>query len=327
MTYAELFVFVDTLREKLPQRAISVLNHLIARCIVEGSNEIELSIIRLAANLGMSPDPVRDAAIRLEGLIEVRVASGVSMRWILPADWFEPQRSLFTVSTAADKYRNLAKNQAGTLLETRQVPCEKPGRYLTRNQAGNPGNQVGNPGNQAGPAWKPGMSPLETRQVYTQNQQLSDNPRQIRSDRILDSSDHFGIEVDQIVARTKIPAALKREGEILSQYLRAFFDRHGVAGPVPTGPSESTLARILALAPLETILKRLEEMESEKLGRPKKWVWFLLLFAQDLCGISKDAMLTALTKQSERKPPRSAPDPHFAQQTLNHVTAGVRNMR
>lgn len=68
-------------------------------------------------------------------------------------------------------------------------------------------------------------------------------------------------------------------------------------------------------------------MESEKLGRPKKWVWFLLLFAQDLCGIGKDAMLQALTKQSERKPPRTAPDPIFTQQLLDQTAAGLRKVR
>lgn len=133
--------------------------------------------------------------------------------------------------------------------------------------------------------------------------------------------------ISQIVARTTITVDLRREADILSQHLRAFYDRHGAQGPVPTGPSDSTLARMLALAPLETLLKRLEEMETEKLGHPRKWVWFLVLFAQDIRGISADTTLTALKSHAERKPPRSAADPLFSQQLTNQTAAGARAMR
>ena len=322
MTYAELWVFVDQLRAQLPPRAITVLSHLIARCIAEGSNEIELSISKLASNLGMSRDPVHDAAIRLEGIIEVRAAAGVSMRWTLPADWFEPQRSLFTVSTAVEKYRNLPRNQAGTPLETRQAPREKPGRYLTRNQAGMPENQAGVPGNQAGPAWKPGGSPLETRQVPTQNQQLTadyDRSDQIRSDF---SGDISISVIQESLKHTAIPIELTREAEIVSQSLCDWCAHHQVPPPTLAGPPASMLAPLLALAPTTAILKALGAIRSPRSGPPRKWAWFFVTLANQILGLDAKVICEVIEQHRQKTPPRRTVDRDFGRSLINQVAAG-----
>lgn len=326
MTYAELFLYIDSIQTQLPKCAVPVLLRLVAKGIGGGSNEVEVSASRLAAELGMSRDAIRVAARSLSELLDVRSSIGVSSRWVLPADWFEPQRSLFELRPRVENGPYLTRNQAGTSLETRQVPDDKPGSYLPGNQAT---CRVTRPlwaSYQAGPDEKPGNTRRLTRQVFQENQQLSGEPAQIESNRIVSLDDQCSSIVNRILVHTKISADLTKDGDILSQHLRSWYAERGLEHLTPAGPPQRMLAPTLALAPLETLLRKLSGIDPPASGPPRTWIWFFITLTNQLHGIDLEVIREALRRDQQLRPQRKTVNTAFKQQTLQTVNAGARRL-
>jgi hypothetical protein len=106
-----------------------------------------------------------------------------------------------------------------------------------------------------------------------------------------------------------------------------FMRMYGARGVPPAGPHTSTLSRCLAIAPLKTLLSQLPRMAEKKRGHPREWIWFLLLFAQDILGIEKEPLLDSIKAFNKRKPPAAQTADQFKQQLLNTATAGSQRMQ
>ena len=136
LTYEELFVFVANKAKSLPGCGLQLLVHLIGCAIEDGTNEVNISARNLATEVGISRDAVKVASRSLAHLIEISGSPGISSKFVMPADWFSPQRSLFAASSPVQNLPPMAW---------------KPGHQWTRNQA---------------------INGLETRPRWTENQAI-----------------------------------------------------------------------------------------------------------------------------------------------------------
>lgn len=323
MTYEDLLVAIDKEAPNLKCCALRVLLRLIAIGIEEGTNEVKASRAYLADGLGMAIESVDEATRGLAHLMRIEKEDGRTRKFVMPIEWFTPQRSLFVAAGAVEKTLRLPGNQARTGLETRQAPAQNPGRNM-------PGFSENLPGNQAEPAWNsrepaqnPGMGGLETRQVLTHNQQLGDNPLD-RSNRVLSSVDSSSTPARSIERVNHLPTELQSEAEELKRWLRGFFGKHHLSHTVPAGPDEIILAKCLAIAPLPSLVGVLQVMNRKGTRPGDTWAWFVTVFCQRIHRTRDTNAVEAPPAFCQgKKNPSSEGRPGFASDLLQEVAAGV----
>jgi len=91
--------------------ATAVLIHVYARCIDNGTNELETSSNELAETMECSRDAIRVAARQLSQTGEIGITMGAKgIKWTLPKHWFSPQISLqFPVENFPERMENQAQ--------------------------------------------------------------------------------------------------------------------------------------------------------------------------------------------------------------------------
>jgi len=327
LTYDELIVAIDDAAPKLSEASLRLLLRLVSLAIQTGSSEIRASHEWLAVQLGMSEEGIARGKRGLAGIVCVEGGHRVTTNYVLPADWFAPQRSLFAVSTGQLPRPVWPTNQARSGQPTRPALPNEPGQITQPTRPAWPTNQASYPTNQASLPHEPGQSGQPTRPVLVKNQQLTDAADQIRSDQRFTSGDELCATINQITHSIHIQPGQEQDAEVLRDHMREFMRAYGARGIPPAGPHTSTLSRCLAIAPLETLLSKLPGMAEKKRGHPREWIWFLLLFAQDILGIEKEPLLDSIKAFNKRKPPAAQTADHFKQELLNTATAGSRRMQ
>ena len=326
MTYEELLQKLDDLQTTLPKCANAVLLRLVAKSIALGSNEIEISARDLATELNLSRDAIRVAAHALRGILTVHGSERVSTRWVLSADWFSPQRSLFTASTFVENRSYWPGNQARGGRETRPEVDEKPGQCWTSNQASGRVTRPRWTDYQASLDEKPGQSGLITRPALTQNQQLTGGGAH---DRSIDTSPKGSIEeevIDRVVHATKLPEHLVDASSVLSEHLRGYAQELGPPHLAAATPDETILARCFAIAPLGELISLLRQMHRKGTRTGDGYAWFVAVFANRIHRIRSQDLRIALQRHSARKPPGRTRDRDFGPSLVNQATAGLSRM-
>ena len=277
MTSEELILLLDNLQPTLPKCANQVLLRLVAKCIASGTNEVDISAAELARDLGISRDAVKVAGRALSGMITTRGGNGVGTVWILPADWFVVQRSLFAIPSSVENRLNLPGNQAGPAWKPGSQPEEKPGRTCLETRQGCLVTR------QPWTSYQAGGS-LVTRQVDTENQQVTpfDLPGNQaildRSSRDLSSVATSVSLRDSIEGVNQLPAELGEQAAELKRWLRGFFGKHHPSHTIPEGPDEIILAKSLAIAPLASLVGILQNMNRKNTRPGDTWAWFVTVF-------------------------------------------------
>lgn len=326
MTYEDLIVAIANEVPKLSGSALKLLLRLIASGIELGSCELAYSKYWLAERTGLSREGVTLAARQIAHLVGAESSHGVNTKFVLPAEWFTPQRSLFPVDTRLESRLQSPGNLAASSQLSRRPLANNPGDSRQETWPQSPNNQATLARKPGGFANKPGDSRQEIGLQPTQNQSLMGAPDQIRSDQrsvvVLTVSE----QISQITAAIHINPGQEQQAEELAWHLREFMRTYGARGIPPSGPASSTLSRCLAIAPLDTLIASLKTMADRKLGRPREWIWFVLLFAQNLRGIEKELMLDAIKQFNKRKPPQAQSSIQFKSELLQQTAAGARTM-
>ncbi len=147
-----LLVAIAKLAPELPPAGFVLLHHLIARAITEGTNDIETSLRGLSQTLHMARDTVRGAALSLRDYIGVDSHTGVGYRFLMPREWFEESKGIFTDSGTVDKLPNLPGNPPVQRRLSRQLPAWKSPTKATPGNQATMANEERIPGQL--PAWK-----------------------------------------------------------------------------------------------------------------------------------------------------------------------------
>lgn len=326
MTYEELIVGISKLAKRLPPAGLRLLIHLIATSIADGSNEVRVSSYDLAAELGISRDTVRSAALSLTDVLVVTSANGVGYHFIMPDGWFVESRGLFTADATVDNCPNPPGNQAATSLETRRLPGDIPGGSTddVRLMFGQPAWKSGGypPGNQAG------LPPtrLESRRLSTQNQQLTRTaPSRSKSVSVVYSS----IQVDkiyQIATCGKIPDELVHASSVICDHMRAYAQDCGSPHLAAVTPNELLMARIVAIAPLGDLISLLRQLRADETRCGDTYAWFVTTFAHRIHGIRSADLTAAFARYKGERLPTPQQPLQFAEEFANEVLANARRM-
>jgi hypothetical protein len=326
LTYEDLIVAIANEVPKLSGSGLKLLLRLIASGIELGSCEVVVSKYWLAERTGLSREGVTLAARQIAHLVGTESSHGVNTKFVLPAEWFTPQRSLFPVDTRLESRLQSPGNLAAGSQLSRRQPANNPGDSRQETWPQSPNNLATLAKKPGGFANFPGDSRQEIGLEVTQTQSLTDAPDLIRSDQRFVNAPTVSEQISQITSAIHINPGQEQQAEELCWHLREFMRKYGARGIPPSGPASSTLSRCLAIAPLETLIKSLATMADRKLGRPREWIWFVLLFAQNLRGIEKELMLDAIKQFNKRKPPQAQTAIQFKDGLLQQSTAGVRTM-
>jgi hypothetical protein len=302
-----LVVAIAKLASELPPAGFVLLHHLIARGITEGTNDIETSQHELSRTLHMARDTVRAAALSLREYIGVDSRAGVGYRFLMPREWFEESKGIFTDFGTVEKLSDWPGNPPGG--------GGFPGHFQPENQATkSPGNQatMANEERIPGHSW-PGNSPrcsprgLETRPDITQNQQLTDGENADPDpDPIHVQLLSFG-SIQYIACAKVVPPEHRRDAVELQNALQAYHQQYAPktreTGPVPA----IIIARCLAVASLGELLSELKQMRIRGVRAGSSYGWYPSVFAQRLKGIPPNVLRAALEhfRKLERQRPQA----------------------
>lgn len=142
MTYEELIVAIDDAAPKLTEASLRVLLRLVSLGIQTGSCEVQLSHRDLAEQLSMSREGVARGLRGLAGIVTIDGGNKMLSTFVLPPEWFAPQRSLFPVPRTVENTSIWPTNQARSGLRTRPGLANEPGQNWPTNQASWPTNQA-----------------------------------------------------------------------------------------------------------------------------------------------------------------------------------------
>jgi hypothetical protein len=327
LTYEDLFHFIADIQPSMPKCGLPVLMQLISKALKEGSPTVAMSDGEMALRANISRDAVRVAARALSAIIAIDGGKGTMRKWTLPAKWFFQQRPLFAVPEISTDSSYLPGNQAGgrrvtrqpwasfqasTCLETRQPPDELPGKVDEL-----PGNL----------AWLPGTTCLETRQLSTHNQQLTDNADPIRSDQIAFSKRENTDRFNQIVCADLLKFEQLEDAAELKENLRAYMRDVGRRDPDSIELGNIVLARCLACASLGELLSLLTTLRKKCTVPGASYAWFVTVFAHRICKIPAKVLQAGFDQQRLRKQAQREMESQFAPDLLQQVLPNVRTMR
>lgn len=281
MSSEELILLLDQLQTSLPKCANQVLLRLVAKCIAGGTNQVDISAADLNRELRMGKDAVKVAKRALAGVVDTSGGNGTSTKWILPAEWFVVQRSLFAINSPVENWDNRPGNKDAAAWKPGRSPSQLPGSS---------GLETRTPALETRPLWTSyqAATSLETRPVVLENQAdstktgLETRPSSIDRDRVLSSVDRSISLRDSIDGVNHLPPELRPEAEELKAWLRGFFGKHHPSHTVPPGPDEIILAKCLAIGPLGNIVKVLQDLNRKNTRPGNTWAWFVTVFCQRL---------------------------------------------
>lgn len=348
-THNDLFALLAPLLPSAPKCTVVILWHLIARCIEENTNEIDVSAYDLAAQLNVSRDAVRVTARFLSSptagsVLAVRTTPS-GTKWVFPVDWFTPQFSLFE---GVENFHTQQTNQATRGPHVEELPGHYAHTWGSNQATPPPKNTTGSrltrlPFHQWRSNQATNSHAWETNQATpTQNQQLGtlveELPGQVldRSSRVVSSFVGVLLLRDSIEGVNRLPPPLAENGQELRRWLRGFFEKHHPSHTAPDGPDEIILAKCLAVAPLASLKGVMEALKRRGTRPGDTWAWWVTVFCQR---IHKTKDLTAVPahpafhEETPRKNPshetaaaEAAETPEFGRQMLHQVAGNTRKL-
>jgi hypothetical protein len=326
LTSEELIVLLDSLQTRLPKCANQVLLRLVAKCIVNGTNEVTDSAAQIARELGMSEDSVKVARRALAGIVSGTYQNGIATPWVLPAEWFVVQRSLFAVSSPVENWPNRPGNQDGSPWKPGREAPQKPGRTALETRV---------PALETRAQWTSfqGGTSLETRAVVQENQPDTENtgletrPLSIDRDRGLSSFEGVLHLRDSIEGVNRLPDELRPHAEKLKRWLRDYFLDIRAGDTVPDGPDEIILAKCLAIAELPRLGHLLKKIHGKRTKCGDTWAWWVTVFCQRVKGTKDTTAVPAHPAFHQPKKPASHESGgQFPADLLQQVSAAARTM-
>ena len=327
LTYEELIVAIDDAAPRLSEASLRLLLRLVSLAIQTGSSEVRASHEWLAGQLGMSEEGIARGKRGLAGIIKAEGGNRVTTTYVMPADWFTPQRSLFAVPSGQIPRPDWPTNQARSGLPTRPALANEPGQSGQPTRPVWPTNQASWPTNQASLANEPGQSGLPTRPALTQNQPLSGSPPdQIRSDQI-GSLEPSVVLINQIAQIDNLKEEQVEDARTLASRLVGYAAAYGHGRIREQKPSERILARCLAIAPVDTLIKTLSLMAGKSVSCGEKYAWFVTVFLNRIHGIESKLVVQVFENVLQKKKAGRHTDPLYTEQLLQQTAAGVRTMQ
>lgn len=326
MTGDELLCLIADAQHVLPNSGIRLLLELAALCIRGRTCEITFSQRDFALRLGLSRDNVRLAVRELQHHFRIDTSTSNTTTFTLPVEWFSSQLGLFSVGRGLETRPLLPGNQASTMPGNQATSGLETRPWWPKNQA-TLAEKPGHTGLETRPS---GLNSrplgLETRPQVTQNEQLTEDPGDlIRSDQRFYSRGDSVSLINQIMAHTRLKPEQNDEASLLRDHLKAFMRAHGERAVPPAGPHESMLARCLALASLKDILEKLAALAKKPPGRPREWIWFLIIFGQDFHEIPAEVTVDAVKRFQHKKSP-AREQMAFSNDLVKQTAVGVRKL-
>lgn len=326
MTYEDLLVAIDATAPQMGNCALRLLLRLIAIAINQGSSQVRASDRWIGSQLGFSKDGITAAKRGLAGIVQVQAAHGSVTTFNLPADWFAPQRSLFSAETALVNRAPRPGEQGQTALVNGAPVPFLAGRTALIDRAPRPGEQGTSPDEQGGLPFLAGRTALVDRAPATQNQQDTGAPSISKSISEVSNPVReyvFSIFSMRVLTADKKPAAAQLAGK-----LQDLMHRWGKVEIAQNLPDDIVLTQCLEIATLKEILNALERAKTRK-PRPRGYMYFVTLLLEELKGIKRD--VTAQLRDEYRemrkpKPPGRETTLPFPDQLLQKGVAGLKRM-
>jgi hypothetical protein len=326
LTSEELILLLDSLQTRLPKCANQVLLRLVAKCITGGTNEVDISAADLARDLGIAEDSVKVAKRALAGILGTRGGARISTTWILPADWFVVQRSLFAVHSPSGEAVNWPGNQGSVPWKPGQLLPQKPGQTALETRATATVTRAG---------WTSfqGSTATETRAESPENGQLDPSAAletrapSIDRDRALSSVEGVLHLRDSIEGVNWLPEELRTDGQTIKRWLRFYFAQTRPQLPVPDGPDEIIQAQCLAISEITRLQMVLRKLEKSHTKCGDSWKWFVATFCQRIHGTKDTKSVRApIGFRREKKNPSSDGGAEFQRDLLRETSAAVGRM-
>lgn len=326
LTYEQLIQRVDEVAPNLKGIAYKLLWRLIAYAIRGGRPDVEVSARDLARGLNTSREGMAEAIRELGQYIQVEPRDGEGTVFLLPADWFPPQRTLFADETLGGDFHNRPNNQATTGLFTRPPVAHSPGHQWPNNQATRPNNQATSgldtrpPGLTTRPLW-PGNQATEV--------QDDDMGTRARVRSIESGSSVIGglvCLIDRAWATVEIHASLEADAALLAQALFAYKQDLGPMREESAYPDTGILARLLALAPYEKIHCVLRTLRERRTPCGDQDAWFFSVMAQKIHHASPKLTKSRMDAAKVKPPSYESKAPLFGDALVQDVAGSVRRL-
>ncbi len=326
LTYERLIIAVDEVAPELSNTAYKLLWRLIANAIHKGRPDVDASVRQLAIRLQLSKDAVATAIRELAQYIRVEARDGEGTTFFLPADWFPPQRTLFSSDELGGDFHNRPNSQDGSVLFSRTPASQNPGHQR--------------PGNQDDCAKNQDTSVLETRTIVpisrTQRANFQDASHdgaredtraRVRSIESEASASSKVVDlIDRAWATVEIPVGSEADAALLSEWLYAYKCDLGPLAEHSAYTDTAMLARILDLAPLEQIQQVLRSLREQ--GKPcgDQDAWFFTVLAQRIHHVSPHLTRSRMAAQKSKALAKNGNPSLFQDEIRKATTAQSRRL-
>lgn len=326
MTYEELIVAIDGEAPKLSHVALRLLLRLVSLAIQQGVAEVRASDNWLAQHLGISREGVARATRDLAKLITVDRRNGCATIFLLPADWFTPQRSLFAGRDLPANIHNLPTFQAGDGQLSRHVPAKSPGRTCQVFRQDLPTFQAP-PANSLGSTCQVSRQDLPTLQAGTPISPIRTAGARVNRS-ISSSAEPEGLTgfIDRCLRTVKILPAQEEDAQILSDTLQHYRTACGSDYAYTPEPDETVLARILAIAPIEDLCGVLRTLLTDGVRCGKQDMWFFTVLLQRIHRASPKLTASRYDSMKPKAPSQNENLPGFADELINGTMPKLRRL-
>jgi hypothetical protein len=326
LTYEQLITKVDEVAPDLEGVAYKLLWRLIARAIISGRTDVEVSVRDLAKGLKTSKEGIARAIRELAQYIRVEARDGAGTTFFLPPDWFPQQRTLFNEDSLGGDFHNRPTYQDGSVLFTRTVASYSPGHQRPTHQDGTP-----TPPFQA--SYSPGrIVPLTrtqrpTHQDASHGEAREDTRARVRSiESEASASSEVVDRIDRAWGAVEIPVDREADAAVLSEWVYGYKCDLGRLGEHSTYPDTQMVARLLELAPMEEIQQVLRSLREQDKVPGDQDAWFFTVLAQRIHHVSPELVRIRMRAVKSKAPSHKRDASLFADQLLADAAAKVRRL-
>lgn len=326
MTYEDLLVAIANEIPKLSGNGLKLLIRLIACAIESGTGRVTVSKYWLADKTQMSREGITIATREIAPIVPTEPARGVSTTFILPEDWFTPQRSLFAIDSRVQNRLQSPNFQATGSQETRRLVAQKPGDASQETWRQSPTNLASVAQKPGDVARKPGDASQETWRLNTQNQRLTGSGDSIESIEAVTGNQKCIRIVDVIARVDRVEKHQQQDAEILREQLVEYRLRFHQNELASKAPDDKIVARCLAIAPIEKLCETLNQMAADNIQPRPKNAWFVTLLLNKIHDVPPEITKARFQLHFQKKPASSEGDGQYSADLLQQVSAAARTM-
>lgn len=326
MTYERLIIAVDEVAPDLEGIAYKLLWRLIAFAIKAGRPDVAISIRDLANGLKVSKEATAAAMRELGKYIRIVSPPGQATTFYLPADWFPPQRTLFSDETLGGDFHNRPNDQDTSVLFTRTPVSHSPGHQCPTDQDTCPNNQdTGVPLTRTvvplTRTLRPGYQDTEgswpIRNAHARN-------RSIESESSVLSE--VGVIIDRAWETVQIPEEKEADAALLSEAMYCYKRDLGPLRDQSGYPDTAIVARILALAPYPQIHLVLRSLREKGKTCGDQDAWFFTCVAQKIHRASPELVRSRMAAGKAKARTYESKPSLFGDELVKAAAAHVRKL-